>query len=870
MPPKPAEICGAFHRSDDKHNGSHHRATHWRCIDAERPSTAAIDIELENDWNLMKNEEWFSTALASALTEEKALAARAAPTKKEKEEAEKREKTKCKQAGGEETDVEADDEGAGGSGGRKKRKLVQAVETSFSQSKLKVYRGNDIPFSEDHKRAIAHQALRATQSANLPERWTSDPEVIKLFLMLCSRAMDVIPSRSQLGGSLLEQAAAEIDAKIAAQVKGQDVLMCTDGWHSNRKDAVGGVTLTHKFKALLVDILRTNQLRKDGESLKKQFEEMIDEAERKLECNVIGFLTDNDGGSKKGRILLAAARLYLLTFPCCAHQGQLILGDYLREFEEAAKLMGELIDFVNWLNNHDKVRAIFDTQQQEMFGKILPYLLPNLTRWTTHLVAAIRFAFLKAPIRAAILNHRDAIVKAQVGAETNARKRLALEEDAIYHCDLVESNAWWDKLQKIIIPDLDHICYLTNIAQSDHVHPDQFLLALVSLFLHFHGFSTRQKASERGLGQRMCKRIEKRFKELDQVVFVLALILNPFEKLSRFGDKAQIDVFKLSTELVTLFKRINSRLPKVPHTAAQQDEFDSKLKETAQVVNTAFMQYLSETGPFESWFAEDSPQRASYDMLHVSAHPYLHYTASFKITANDPLPFWVILQANKAVLPLANFALQLLHLVVNRAGLERWFSDFSTKKNKKRNRLGLKKMGQQAKVTRFIRDEQKAEGLVEERGGRKNHADSRVQTLLSVPRYADAILSDTDDSDNGGGKKSVVVRTSGAWRKQVAEWQAEIRELDAVSDNHSADDNDDDLPSSIPVPTGGRRRAQRSWFPTTLASLFGGVIENPITLARRERVISEESLYMELLEAEHSDEEPDAGAQEGSGDDYDV
>jgi hypothetical protein len=59
----------------------------------------------------------------------------------------------------------------------------------------------------------------------------------------------------------------------------------------------------------------------------------------------------------------------------------------------------------------------------------------------------------------------------------------------------------------------------------------------------------------------------------------------------------------------------------VPYTAAEQDEFDSKLKETAQVVNTAFMQYLSETGPFESWFAKDSLQRASYDTLYVSARP---------------------------------------------------------------------------------------------------------------------------------------------------------------------------------------------------------------------------------------------------------
>jgi hypothetical protein len=37
--------------------------------------------------------------------------------------------------------------------------------------------------------------------------------------------MDAIPSRSQLGGPLLKQAADEIDTQIAAQVNGQDVLM---------------------------------------------------------------------------------------------------------------------------------------------------------------------------------------------------------------------------------------------------------------------------------------------------------------------------------------------------------------------------------------------------------------------------------------------------------------------------------------------------------------------------------------------------------------------------------------------------------------------------------------------------------------------
>ena len=62
-----------------------------------------------------------------------------------------------------------------------------------------------------------------------------------------------------------------------------------------------------------------------------------------------------------------------------------------------------------------------------------------------------------------------------------------------------------------------------------------------------------------------------------------------------------------------------------------------------------------------------------------------------------------------------------------------------------------------------------------------------------------------------------------------------------------------------------------SWFPVTLAKLFGGAVARPIGKpAGRPRVVSEEALYMELLAAEHSDEEPDAGALEGSGDDFEV
>ncbi|KAJ6600275.1 hypothetical protein DFH09DRAFT_1497658 [Mycena vulgaris] len=62
-----------------------------------------------------------------------------------------------------------------------------------------------------------------------------------------------------------------------------------------------------------------------------------------------------------------------------------------------------------------------------------------------------------------------------------------------------------------------------------------------------------------------------------------------------------------------------------------------------------------------------------------------------------------------------------------------------------------------------------------------------------------------------------------------------------------------------------------SWSPVTLAKLLGGAVARPIGKpARRPRVVLEEALYMELLAAEHSDEESDAGALEGSGDDFEV
>jgi hypothetical protein len=48
----------------------------------------------------------------------------------------------------------------------------------------------------------------------------------------------------------------------------------------------------------------------------------------------------------------------------------------------------------------------------------------------------------------------------------------------------------------------------------------------------------------------MMEQVEKRWKALDQPMFILALVLNLFEGISRFGDLADINPFTLNTVLL--------------------------------------------------------------------------------------------------------------------------------------------------------------------------------------------------------------------------------------------------------------------------------------------------------------------------------
>ncbi|KAJ7774329.1 hypothetical protein DFH07DRAFT_767496 [Mycena maculata] len=759
MAPNPGPLWGYFHPGE-KQNESHHKAYCYGCIDSHRPQASAghvIDAANPAGVVALKAESWFEAALSqteSVLSVKASMTAHlmkcpaASPAAKKK--------AKEVKAGKAKKSITADDSGSedGDAPVKKKRKRFRDVEKQMKQSTLKVFCGIDIPFNEAQSKAIHSQFLRATISANLPFRWTIDPEIIILFSMFCS-----------------------------------------DGWKDGY--SVTGVDASVDGKSYLIDIIHTHGKKKDGESMCQSFCDQIDKTEGEYDCIVVCY-------------------------------GQLILADYFKENGKAAATAEDASALIGWVNNHERVRDIFDTIQEEKGGPVLSYLTANITRWTTHSIAFHRLICLTTPMRQAAILKRDEIIAAQVGAEKNKKKAKKLTDEATKFCDLLDDGTFWRDLQTVA-EDIEPICFITNINQGEKTRADQVLLGFAGVYLHFKRHPDARVAAG------MTKRLEKRWAALDQDFFILCLVLNPYERVSRFGDQAKISVFTLSSVLMGLYRRVKLRPPPFPLTLELADTIADEKIAAEAAVSQAFLQYQSITGIF----SEFEDYKDEFKKLH----------------GDDPILVWKQFQTDPEVRELADFAILILGILVNTGGNERDFSDFKIKRTRLCNRLTFKKTGQMSKVGASLRREHVAAGFVEPRQKRKNHDDSRVAELIAVPQYADALDNTEDSDEEAEHNSSHLINSRGAWRRAYASWMVKAREEEMEAEAQA----------KIPQPPAPERPSK--WLPCPLSKLFGGQIPQPPQRAPR-KVFTREELLMELLATKESDEEPDDGELEGSGDDY--
>ena len=125
----------------------------------------------------------------------------------------------------------------------------------MKQSKLKVYRGINVPFTSEETENVRKQFLRATISANLPFRWVEDPEVIKLFYLFRATAGAVIPNRLQVSGKLLDEEEAAVTKELKKLLHGKFAVVTSDGWKDESRDSVTGVNLCVEGKVRVVPFI---------------------------------------------------------------------------------------------------------------------------------------------------------------------------------------------------------------------------------------------------------------------------------------------------------------------------------------------------------------------------------------------------------------------------------------------------------------------------------------------------------------------------------------------------------------------------------------------------------------------------------------
>ncbi|KAF8164788.1 ribonuclease H-like domain-containing protein [Crassisporium funariophilum] len=858
MPPPKASIWDHF-LAGKKQNQSHVRAHCQGCIEKERPAEEVVELDDDGKPKLL-SQSWVIEAcqackkdIGGVLGVSSSMVAHilgksgSKPCPNASAEARKTANRTRDPKGKEKREREESGSDSDDDSGRKpvKWKLLTKVKTSLKQSQLKVFRGISIPFTKEQLKVVRKQFLRATISANLPFRWVEDPEIITLFLLFRATADDAMPNCQQLSGRLLDNANTGVTEHLKQLLRGEYAVLASDGWKDESRDSVNGVNVSVSGKTYLVDLIHATADKKVGPSMCIAFKGMIDKAEDIYGVKVVAFCCDNDGGSRRGRKDLVIDRSWLFGPPCCAHQARLIF------YFQTAETAEQATDLIGWLLNHGKVRSIFNDTQAKISvppGKVLAFLVANMTCWTTHFIAFDHLYDLKDPMHRAVISCRHDIIATQVGAEKNCQKKQKLKDDATDHCDLIDDGGFWRRL-KTVVDDIEPICLGTNLNQTDGLrpdYPDQALLTFAGIFLYF------QKHSKPSVAAGMAKRVEKCWNTLDQPMFVLALVLNPFEGVARFGEKAGISPFTLNTVLLQVYCCIQLRPPKIPRSIEEEEEYKKTKVVKEKEVSESFLSYLSSKGPFDNW----EKNKKAFQSVH----------------GNNPIAVWKVFLTTPSTYQVADLALLLLGMSVNQAGLERNFSDLKIKKTRLRNRLKLPRLEKMAKVGADIRASHKEAGFLEERGKRKNHDEAKAANLLAVPCYADLLEEETSSSDEEEAvskTRSGLVRSRDGWQKEMAKWVQKEQKRSDRSDEGEDDNSDDNMLQDAMY---GRQRSK--WLPRSLDLLFGGRKESDVDehlrRSNRRQAYSEEARLMELLANEAEDAEiiPDDGELEGSGDNF--
>jgi len=203
--------------------------------------------------------------------------------------------------------------------------------------------------------------------------------------------------------------------------------------------------------------------------------------------------------------------------------------------------------------------ALIRQAQQESKAKVFTVLRAVLTRWTSHYLAFRRLLDLKASL-IKIAGDEDfrspadkLFVQGKKESKENARKMLK-------RINGPNSTKFWADLVSLV-RYLRPLSIAANVLQSSHARLDDVILTFGFLVLEFQAMSQLHNPQHKLAAAAVIDSVEKRWREVDQEVFIAAVIANPRYRFRPFARIDQLHRNGICALFERLFKRFFKRMP---------------------------------------------------------------------------------------------------------------------------------------------------------------------------------------------------------------------------------------------------------------------------------------------------------------------
>ena len=353
-------------------------------------------------------------------------------------------------------------------------------------------------------------------------------------------------------------------------------------------------------------------------------------------------------------------------------------------------------ELITWLRSKTYILVQLKEVQVQSGNHVRAVIRAVLTRWTAHYLAFSRLLELQHPLKVLVSHDAMAAPDKKIlvpsgGSAANkrkAREMIATIEDPVFWHSLArcEFMLLSTAFLLLIYPcyriktHLEPLARAANLAQAAFCRLDQILLTFGSLCMYYNNLRTKDPADRMGCTA-IIDSIEKRWAKADQEVFIAAVILNPFIKISPFSRQTRL---LTRAGILLLLKRLYTRF----FSSTEQAD---KLQENLRQLYSNLDNYFENKGIFSDLSEYAIAVEDEAKSGNCSPDPVVIYTGLS--IPNEPPP------------PLFKLAFHILSICPNSASCERLFSVFGNTLTKLRNRLGTDTLTSLAELKMHIRDE---------------------------------------------------------------------------------------------------------------------------------------------------------------------